>query len=130
MRAQRLIVPVIAGVAVFGTVSAFAASLNLTSDSLGSGQAPVTSCAPGTGVAAVDVSYTTAFVAGAYQVTDVTFAAPSCAGLPFKATLLSGTTVLATASGTIDAAAHAVTAASATPVLASAVDGLAVVISG
>lgn len=133
MRNKRLLIPVLAGVVVFGTVSGFAASLNLTSDSLGSGQTAVTSCAPvGATLPVVDVTYGTSFSAGAYRVNDVTFAAPAaCLGLPFQATLLKGTAVVGTVSGTITAGSHAVTpAAPATSVAASDVDGLAVVIAG
>lgn len=133
MRNKRLIVPVLAGVVVFGTVSGFAASLNLTSDSLGSGQTAVTSCAPvGATLPVVDVTYGTSFGAGAYRVDTVTFSAPAaCQGLPFQATLLSGTSVVGTVSGTISATAHPVTAAApAASVSAASVDGLAVVIAG
>ena len=89
MRAQRLVVPVVAGIAVFGTVSAFAASLNLTSDDLASNEVPVNACSAD----AVNAAYKTAYTAGSgYTVTDVTLTSPTaCLGQLVKVTLTGPT---------------------------------------
>jgi hypothetical protein len=131
MRTQRLVVPVIAGVAVFGTVSAFAASLNLGSGTLGSDEAVVAACDATTQIRA---TYDTVFLGGAYVVDEVTLSSPvACEGLAVKVTLTDGGVSLGEVTGTVAAGSTVLpvpTAAPATPVLASAVDGVAVVVAG
>src|SRR3954447_15616691 len=63
---KRFLIPAVAGVVTFGAVTAFAASLNVTSKSLAAGNASVTSCN-----ASAAVSYNTAYLASlpGYQIT-------------------------------------------------------------
>lgn len=130
MRAQRLIVPVIAGVAVFGTVSAFAASLALTSETLGSNEVAVDACSAAT----VNVSYGTAFAvvaaAGRYEVDAVTVTSPAaCVGKVIKVNLLGALGAsLVEVSAPITVTPQTIVVPAGTP--AQAVVGLAVVIAG
>ena len=76
---KRLLIALLAGGAVFATVFGVAASLNVTSDTLGAGGAQVGSC-DGDGV---HVSYTTKYVANTGFVVDkvtVTGIDNACAG--------------------------------------------------
>ena len=62
----RFAIPAVVGVVVFGSVTAFAASLSVSSKTLGAGNASVASCN-----ASVSVSYNTAYQASipGYKVT-------------------------------------------------------------
>src|SRR3954453_6162801 len=66
MRIKSYAVPAIGGVAVFGAVTAFAATLTVNSKSLGSGNATVSSCN-----ASASVSYSSVYAASlpGYKVT-------------------------------------------------------------
>src|SRR5437764_160864 len=81
----RFAIPVVTGVVAFGAVTAFAATLSVSSKSLASGNATVTSCN-----ASANVTYNTAYAATlpGYKVSTapVTTAA-ACNGLSFKVTL-------------------------------------------
>jgi hypothetical protein len=125
---KRYLVPVLAGVTVFGAVTAFAATLNVSSSTLGSGEASVTSCN-----ASAAVSYTTGYSASlpGYQVTSTPItSAAGCVGKAFKVTLTGASGVLgAELTGTLDASGSA-TPAVAAGVSAASVTGVAVVISG
>lgn len=132
-RRKRLIIAVLVGITVFTTVFAVAASLSLTSSSLGAGTATVASCDTN-GVA---TSFTTGYSAAAagYTVTTVHvtgIATPGCDGLTMRVTLI----------GAADASLGEQTVTLATPatdptnvsfaasnVLAAAVLKIAVVIS-
>src|SRR5690349_13752234 len=88
---KKYLVPVGVGVVVFGSVTAFAASLTVNSSSLGAGTGTVASCN-----AAVDVSYTSAFdaTAHAYELATTTVTTPGpvnpalavCDGKSYKIT--------------------------------------------
>jgi len=127
---KRFVVPVVAGVLVFGAATAFAASLNVGSTSLASGNATVASCN-----ANAAVTYTTAYdavaPAGYKVVTAPVTSAVGCANLPFKVTLTGAANVLlAEATGTLDASgAGTATFAPATP-SAALVTGVSVVVTG
>lgn len=126
----RLGVPVVAGVVVFGAVTAFAATLSVGSKTLGSGNATVASCN-----ATANVTYNTAYASGlpGYKVTTapVTTAA-GCAGMSYKVTLTGASNVsLAEVTGTLDAVTGAATPDfSSNNVAASSVTGVSVVITG
>lgn len=124
---KRYLVPVVAGVTVFGAVTAFAATLGVSSTTLGSGDDAVTSCN-----ASANVSYNVAFAVGGYEVTTapVTSAA-SCAAKSYKVTLTdSGGASLAEVTGSLDAAGSASPDFTSQAIKADLVEGVAVVITG
>lgn len=127
MRTQRLVIPVVAGIAVFGTVSAFAASLDLQSQTLGADDAVVVACDATTPIVA---SYTTAFAAGGYGVTRVDLTSPAaCVNKAVKVTLTDSLGAsLGEVTGTVTATSTTLTLA--TPVSAAAVTGISAVIAG
>src|SRR3954468_426057 len=81
----RFALPAVVGIVVFGSVTAFAASLSVTSKTLGSGNATVASCN-----ATVSVSYNTAYASTipGYKVTTAPVtSAVGCATMAYKVTL-------------------------------------------
>jgi len=88
---KRTIVAVLAGAAAFATVFGFAASLGVTSDTLGAGNSAVAACQAGT----LNVSYGPAYNAAApagYRATTVTVgnidtAASACGSKAIRVTL-------------------------------------------
>jgi zona occludens toxin (predicted ATPase) len=126
---RRLLLPLITGVVVFGTVTAFAASLSVTSKSLGSGNATVSSC---NGAAAV--SYTTAYSAtlpGYKVATAPVTTAVGCALMGYRVTLTgAGNTSLGEVSGSLDVTGAASPDFSASNISAALVTGVSVSITG
>ena len=132
MRRTRLLAAIIAGVTVFATVFAVAASLNVTSPTLGAGTATVASCDTDGVATSYTVTYTAA--AGGYTVGSVTvtgIATPGCDGKTMKVTLVgSADASLAEQTVTLTTPAASPTLSfAASNVLASAVVKIAVVIS-
>lgn len=130
MRTQRLVIPVVAGIAVFGTVSAFAASLNLSSSkTLASGNADVLSCDATT---LIDATYTTVFAAGGYAVNQVTLSSPvACEGKVVKVTFTdAGGASLGEVDGVVATGSTPIVVPTVAPILAAAVEGISVVIAG
>ena len=126
---RKYLVPLGAGVVVFGAVTAFAATLNVTSTSLGAGNAAVASC----NISAA-VTYNTAPTTAAktYKVTTapVTSAA-TCNGMAYRVTLLGTSNVsLGEKTGTLDATGADTPDFSSLNVAAQDVLGVAVVITG
>lgn len=126
---RRLVLPLITGVVVFGGVTAFAASLSVSSKTIGSGNATVTSCN-----AAAAVSYTTSYVASlpGYKVTTapVTTAA-GCALMSYKVTLTGASNAsLGEVSGSLDSSGNATADFSASSISAALVTGVSVSITG
>lgn len=128
-RAKRFLVPAVAGVVTFGAVTAFAATLSVTSKSLGSGNATVAGCN-----ATASVTYTTTYSASlpGYKVaTAPVTTAVGCATMAYKVTLTgSGNTSLGEVTGTLDSSGGASPDFSSSNVAASAVTGVSVVITG
>jgi hypothetical protein len=140
---KKFILPVAVGVVVFGAVTAFAATLNVNTDSLGAGNATVAACKD-----AAAVTYNTSLVAGSYVVTTAPVTTSGtgagCAGKSFKVTLLGASNaVLREVTGTLDASGNAapdfspVAAVTGPPAVAAIpatpahdVSGIAVVITG
>jgi hypothetical protein len=126
---KRYLVPIVAGVTVFGAVTAFAATLNVSTQSLGSGNATVASC--NTNAA---VTYTTAYSAAVpgYKVATAPITtAVACATKTYKVTLTgAGNASLAELTGPLDAAGAAAPDFSASNISAALVTGVSVVISG
>ena len=126
---MRFLAPVVVGVIVFGAVTAFAASLSVSSKSLGSGNATVSTC---NATAAVTYNVGYASTLPGYKVTTapVTTAA-ACNGLSYRVTLTgTGNTSLGEVTGTLDASGAASPDFSASNVAASGVTGVSVVITG
>ncbi|HVY08684.1 MAG TPA: hypothetical protein VG650_07245 [Mycobacteriales bacterium] len=117
------------GVTVFGVVTAFAASLSVSSKSLAAGNANVASCN-----AAATVSYNTVYTASlpGYKVSTapVTTAA-GCSGLSYKVTLTgAGNASLAEVTGSLDVTGAASPDFTSSNVSAANVTGVSVVITG
>ena len=125
----RFAVPAVVGVVVFGTVTAFAASLSVTSKSLGAGTATVNTCN-----AAAAVSYTTAYQASitAYKVATAPITtAAGCATMAYRVTLTgTGGTSLGEVTGVLDGAGAASPDFSASNISAASVTGVSVTITG
>ena len=133
---KRYALPIGAGVVVFGVVTAFAASLTVNSKSLGAGNATVASCNSAASATYTSTLATTGANKGKYVVSGGSLATdganPSaCKGMSYKVTLLDSSDVsLGEATGNLaDPTGDATLSFSGTP-LASAVVGVAVVITG
>ncbi len=131
---KKFLVPLGVGVVVFGSVTAFAASLTVNSTSLGAGNGTVASCN-----ASASVSYTSAFdtTSNVYELATVTVAtvagAPSvCATKAYKITFLdaSDAAVGSEVTGTLAAGGGDTATVTSQHIAASAVTKLAVVITG
>lgn len=130
---KKYLIPVVAGMAVFGSVTAFAATLNVTNTTLGSGNATVASCNT---AATVTYNSTPTTAANTYKVTTTPVTSGvGCAGLAFRVTLLGASNVsLGEATGTLSSVVGS--EGTATPDFSSSnipavnVLGVAVVISG
>jgi hypothetical protein len=126
---KRYLVPIIAGITVFGAVTAFAATLNVSTQSLGSGNATVASCN-----ATAAVTYTTAYastIPGYKVATAPITTAVACATKAYKVTLTGAANAsLAEITGSLDASGNASPDFSASNISAALVTGVSVVISG
>ena len=128
---KRVLAALFAGLITFGGIYGLAASLNLTSDSLGAGNATVAACQAG----ALNATYTTSYSAAApgYTVGTVTVTglAASCYSKAYKVTLSgAGSVSLGEATGTTPAAGTSFAATFAPAVSAASVTGISVVLSG
>jgi hypothetical protein len=126
---KRLLIAVVIGLAVFGAVMAFAASLNLTSKSLAAGNSAVTACN-----ASATISYNTQYSSTlpGYQVTTapVTSAA-TCNGMSYTATLTgAGNASIGSVTGALSATGTASPDFTSQNVNAANVTGVSLVISG
>lgn len=129
MEIRKKSLAVLMGIGIAGIVGASAASLGLTSKSLGADAAVVASCDTAGGVnAAYTSSYSAALQQYAVSAVVLTNVDAACNGLAVSVTLTDGTSVLATQSGT--AATGTTTINLAAPVSAEDVTNVAVVISG
>lgn len=126
---KRYLVPLVAALFVFGFVTAFASTLNLTGKSLGSGNAGVASCN-----ASATVSYTTSYsstIPGYKVMTAPVTSAVACAGMAYRVTLTgAGNASLAEVTGTLDSGGAAAPDFSASNIAAANVTGVAVTITG
>ena len=127
---KRYVLAIAMGVSVFGLSTAFASSLTVTSASLSSGNAAVTSCN-----ASAAVTYNTAYVVAipGYEVTTAPItSAVACAGKAYKVTLTgAGNASLAERTGTLDGSGNATPDfGTASDISAALVTGVSVVISG
>ena len=130
---RKFILPVGAGVVVFGVVTAFAATLTVNSDGLAAGNGTVDACNT-----SADVTYDTALATGAtntgkYVVTDVAVTSvAACSGKSYKITLLDANdaAVGSQFTGTLDADGAGGATITDDSVLAHDVEGVAVVVTG
>ena len=125
---KKFLIPLGAGIVVFGAVTAFAATLNVTGTSLGAGNATVASCN-----SSASVTYTTAATTNAktYRVaTAPVTSAVACAGLAYKVSLLGASGSLGEVTGTLDSSGAAAPDFTSANVAAQDVTGVAVVITG
>src|SRR3954447_6978319 len=127
--AKRFLIPLVVGVVTFGAVTAFAATLSVSSKSLGSGNATVATCN-----ATAQVSYNTSYASSlpGYKVTTAPVTtAVGCATMAYKVTLTGASNAsLGEVTGNLDAAGAAAPDFSSSNVAASAVTGVSVVITG
>jgi hypothetical protein len=126
---KRFLVPLSVGVVTFGAVTAFAATLSVSSKSLGAGNATVATCN-----ASAQVSYNTTYASTlpGYKVTTAPVTtAIGCALMSYKVTLTgTGNAALAEITGTLDATGGASPDFSTSNIAASAVTGVSVAITG
>jgi hypothetical protein len=126
---KKLMIAVVLGVAVFGAVYAFAASLTVNSKSLAAGSGTVAACN-----ATATVNYNTGYQSTlpGYRVTTAPVAsAATCANMAYRVTLTGASgTSLGEQSGTLDATGAATPDFSSLNVSAANVTGVSVVISG
>jgi hypothetical protein len=130
---KRIVGAVLAGLMTFGLVAGMAASLNLTSDSLGSGTAVVAACQAGAMNATYTSSYTAAAPGPGYTVGTVTITglAATCYSKPYKVTLSTAAGAsLGEATGTTPSSGTTIVVTFSPVVSAASVTGINVVISG
>lgn len=128
---KRILLALVAGLFTFSAVVGLAASLNLTSDSLGAGTTTVAACQSGT----LNATYATSYSASApgYTVGTVTVTglAATCYSMPYKLTLSgSGGASLGEVTGTTPASGTSFSATFTPAVNAASVTGIGLVISG
>jgi hypothetical protein len=128
---KRVVAAVFAGLLMFGSVYGLAASLNLTSDSLGAGSAVVAACQAAT----LNATYTSTYSAAApgYTVGTVTVTglAATCYSKAYKITLSgAGNASLGETTGTTPASGTSFSAVFAPALSATSITGVNVVISG
>ena len=128
---KRILAAIIVGLITFAGVYGLAASLNLTSDSLGAGTATVAACQAG----ALNATYTSTYSAAApgYTVGTVTVTglAATCFSKAYKITLSGAANAsLGEATGTTPASGTSFAAAFAPALSATSITGVNVVISG
>ena len=128
---KRILSAIVAGLITFGAVFGLAASLNLTSDSLGAGNAVVAACQAAT----LNATYTSTYSAAApgYTVGTVTVTglAATCYSKPYQITLSgAGNASLGEATGTTPASGTTIVATFAPAIAGTSVTGVSVVISG
>lgn len=128
---KRVIAALFAGVLTFGSVYGLAASLNLTSDSLGAGTAVVASCQAAT----LNATYTSTYSAAApgYTVGTVTVTglAATCWTKAYKITLSGAANAsLGEATGTTPSSGTTFAATFSPALSATLITGVNVVISG
>jgi hypothetical protein len=128
---NRLVVALLVGLLTFGAAYGLAASLNLTTESLGAGTVSVSACQAGALTATYSSTYSASapgYTLGTVTVTGLTSA---CYSKAYKITLSgSGSTSLGEATGTTPASGTSFAATFSPAVPAASVTGVSVVISG
>jgi hypothetical protein len=128
---KRLLIAVLASTIAFGAVYGLAASLNLTSESLGAADTTVAACQAGQLTATYSTSYSASVPGYAVGTVTVTGLAATCYSKAYRITLSgSGSASLGEATGTTPASGTSFAATVSPAVDAAALTGIAVVISG
>jgi len=128
---KRILAAAMAGLFTFGGVYGLAASLNVATDGLGSGDAVVAACQAG----ALTATYTSTYSASApgYTVATVTVTGltASCYGKAYKITLTGAAAAsLGEATGTTPSSGSSFAATFSPAVSAASITGVSVTISG
>lgn len=128
---KRLMLAVVGGLLTFSSIFGLAASLNLTSDSLGAGTVTVAACQSAT----LNATYTTSYSATTpgYMVGTVTVTglAATCYSKPYQLTLSGAAGAsLGEMTGTTPASGTSFSATFSPAVNAASVTGISLVISG
>ena len=128
---KRVLVVAVAGVLTFGAVYGFAASLNLTTESLGAADTTVAACQASQLTATYTSSYSSTVPGYAVGTVTVTGLAATCYSKAYRITLSgSGNTSLGEATGTTPATGTSFSATFSPALNAASITGIAVVISG
>ena len=128
---KRVLITTLAGVLTFGAVYGFAASLNLTTESLGAVDTTVAACQAGALTATYTSSYSSTVPGYAVGTVTVTGLASTCYSKAYRITLSgSGNASLGEATGTTPASGTSFASTFSPAVNAASVTGIAVVISG
>ena len=128
---KRALIIAIAGVLTFGAVYGFAASLNLTTDSLGAADTTVAACQAGALTATYTSSYSSTVPGYAVGTVTVTGLASTCYAKAYKITLSgSGNTSLGETTGTTPSSGTSFAATFSPALNAASITGIGVVISG
>jgi hypothetical protein len=128
---KRLLIAVLASTIAFGAVYGLAASLNLTTESLGAADTTVAACQAGQLTATYSTSYSASVPGYAVGTVTVTGLAATCYSKTYRITLSgSGDTSLGEATGTTPASGTSFAATVSPAIDAAALTGIAVVISG
>jgi hypothetical protein len=128
---KRRLAAIVAALLTFGVSYGLAASLNLTTDSLGAATTTVAACQAG----ALNATYASTYAAGTpgYTVATVTVTglAATCYSKPYKVTLSgAGNASLGEATGTTPATGTSFAATFSPAVSGASVTGVSLVISG
>jgi hypothetical protein len=129
---RRAIVAVLIGTAVFGGIYGLAASMNVSTKTLGAGNTSVAACQPGTLTASYATTYDSTVPGYKVGVVTVSGLASTCYSMPFKVTLTGASNAsLSEITGTTSASGATFTADfTAQNVPAANVQGVHVLITG
>jgi len=128
---KRALIIAVAGVLTFGAVYGFAASLNLTTDSLGAANTTVAACQAGAMTATYTSSYSSSAPGYTVGTVTVTGLAATCYSKAYKITLSGAANAsLGEATGTTPSSGTSFAATFSPAVSAASVTGISVVISG
>ena len=128
---KRAIIAVLASTITFGAVYGLAASLNLTTESLGAANTTVAACQAGQLTATYTASYSATAPGYTLGTVTVTGLAATCYSKAYRITLTgSGNASLGEATGTTPSSGASFVATFSPVVAAASVTGISVVISG
>ena len=128
---KRGLIATLAAVMTFGAVYGLAASLSLTTDSLGAGDTAVAACQAGQLTATYTTSYSASTPGYTVGTVTVTGLASTCYSKAYRITLTGASNAsLGEATGTTPSSGSSFAATFAPAVNAASVTGVAVVVSG
>ncbi len=128
---KRMMAAMFAAILTFGLVYGLAASLNLTTDSLGAATNTVAACQAGAMNATYSSSYSTTLPGYSVGTVTVTGLASTCYSKPYKVTLAGAASAsLGEATGTTPASGTSFSATFSPAVSAASITAVSVVISG